>query len=94
MCATQSLFRLTSPISGLFRSASHDGRQRRKATNVKYYLTVEKLVAETAANFAEKTEFGWVARKSKTLATHEVFSTRLNGVVLGAYAKQIERRNV
>ena len=59
---------------------------------MKYYLTVEKLVGETAAHFAEKTEFGWVARKNKTLATHEVFSTRLNGVVLGAYAKQLEQR--
>jgi hypothetical protein len=59
---------------------------------MKYYLTVEKLVSETAAHFAEKTEFGWVARKSRALATHEVFSTRLNGVVLGAYAKQIKPR--
>ena len=46
---------------------------------MKTYLTLEDLVEKTRCHFAQKTEFGWVARRTQKDATHKLHFTFVNG---------------
>ena len=43
------------------------------------YLTLEDLVEKTRCHFAQKTKFGWVARRTQKDATHKLHFTFVNG---------------
>lgn len=43
------------------------------------YLTLNSLVKKTRCRFAQKTWFGWVARRTQKNATHKLHFTFVNG---------------
>lgn len=62
------------------------------------YNTLQELVKATRCTFAQKTEFGWVARRSAKNATHKLHYTFVHGqldrnqVVSAVYADTDEAR--
>ena len=46
---------------------------------MKTYNTLQELVKSTRCHFAQKTEFGWVARRSVKNATHRLHFLFVNG---------------